>query len=134
MAGGGNCSFYSICSLEVCSNVDTFCSLSSLPSSLSSVLLTESGFFFGTLTNSFDICQNHLTSIQEKNRLRRKGKCCGIPHFIASHTIKNKRRPGKQKADRHLNVLQVEDIYRKYGTVLPVGTRKYLYIILNFGK
>ena len=125
MSADGSCSFHSFHSLVVCSDVETFSSLDLLPSTLISIILTESGLIYGELSNSFNICKNHLSSIQEKNRLRRRGKCCGIPQHLASHQLRNQKRSGKQKADRQMTIHQVEDINRKYGTILPVGTRKY---------
>ncbi|XP_063429084.1 uncharacterized protein LOC134711962 [Mytilus trossulus] len=122
MAADTQCSFQSFHSTVNCSNLDTFYPVNSFPTSLTTILLTESGLLFTKFTESFIICQSHLNELQEQNRLRKKSKCCGIPLHLSSHNLKNKRRSGKLKADRYLTSQQVEEISKKYGSVLPVGT------------
>lgn len=127
MAADTQCSFQSFHSTVNCSNLDTFYPVNSFPTSLSTILLTESGLLFTKFTESFIICQSHLNELQEQNRLRKKSKCCGIPLHLSSHNLKNKKRSGKLKADRYLTSQQVEEISKKYGSVLPVGTRKFTF-------
>ncbi|XP_076086616.1 uncharacterized protein LOC143057233 isoform X2 [Mytilus galloprovincialis] len=122
MAADTQCSFQSFHSTVNCSNLETFYPVNSFPTSLSTILLTESGLLFTKFTESFIICQSHLNELQEQNRLRKKSKCCGIPLHLSSHNLKNKKRSGKLKADRYLTSQQVEEISKKYGSVLPVGT------------
>ncbi|CAC5378621.1 unnamed protein product [Mytilus coruscus] len=122
MAADTQCSFQSFHSTVNCSNLDTFYPVNSFPTSLSTILLTESGLLFTKFTESFIICQSHLNELQEQNRLRKKSKCCGIPLHLSSHHLKNKKRSGKLKADRYLTSQQVEEISKRYGSVLPVGT------------
>lgn len=43
-------------SSEVCSESESFCAIDSLPSTLSAIILTESGLFYGK--------QNHLTFVK----------------------------------------------------------------------
>ena len=116
------CSFHSFHSSINCSSSDTFCLIESFPSTEASVVLTESGLLYTKYTKSLKICQNHLLKLHEKNRLRKKTKSCGIPLHIAAHSSSNQKRKGKLKADRHLLLQQVEDISRKFGTILPVST------------
>ena len=63
-----------------------------------------------------------LLKLHEKNCLWKKRKSCRIPLHIAAHSSSNQKRKGKLKADRHFSLQQVEDISRKFVTVLPVST------------
>ena len=116
------CSFHSFHSSVNYSNSDTFRVIDSFPSTEALVILTESGLLYTKYTKSLKIFQNHLLKLHEKNRLRKKTKSRGIPLHIAAHSSNNQKRKGKLKADRHFSLLQVEDISRTFGTVLPVST------------
>ena len=73
MSADGSCSFHSFHSLVVCSDVETFSSLDLLPSTLISIILTESGLIYGELSNSFNICKfnpREKSPAQEREMLR----------------------------------------------------------------
>ena len=98
-----------------------------------SIILTEAGILASEITQKFMICSEPYKIFTNQNRSSAKSKLCAIPDIISSHNKENKIYGGCYgvKADRVISMEKVLEIHSKTGIVVPIGSRKYTFLLVT---